>query len=346
MHGKGERTAAHAPRAQCCTLSAPAAQGPAGIVVDAGGNPVGSALRLEALGAPPRALAASAPFLLVASEAGIHVFDRDSGAEVQRLGFGPGLHPLPGQPLHAAAAAGAAPGAGAGAGGCVVVAGRRLVWLCSPVPPADQARELLAQGDYAAALELIQAGLRQGAAWAQVAAAQAALLLLHGEGRRLAGRAGPWHRARLPHVAARLRTCASQHPHVVPRLAHTCPPARPPARPPAAECRFEEALGCLEAVSPATFQPSQLFPLFPAYAAPWAQQARGPGCRLCRLSRRACVPAGRALALGPPLVWCAALAGAPSGADPAPLRSPHPAGAHAPALLGPACAAAQPGDPH
>jgi hypothetical protein len=162
---------------QICNL-----QGPAGIIVDAAGNPVGSALRLEGLGATPRALAASGAFLLLVREAGIHVFERESGAEVQRLGFGPTLRPAPGQPLHAAAAAAVtAASGGGGGGGCVAVAGRRLVWLCLPVLPADQARELLGQRDYAAALELIEQGLRQGAAWAQVAAAQAALLLLHGE---------------------------------------------------------------------------------------------------------------------------------------------------------------------
>ena len=164
-------------------------QGPAGIVVDASGNPVGSALPLESLGATPRALAASGAFLLVVSEAGIHVFDRESGSEVQRLGFGPTLRPLPGQPLYAATAEGAAAGpAGSGSGssaaawggGGVAVAGRRLVWLCLPVSAADQARELLSQRDFEAALELIEGGLRQGAPWAQAAAAQAALLLLHG----------------------------------------------------------------------------------------------------------------------------------------------------------------------
>lgn len=237
------------------------AQGPAGIVVDAGGNPVGSALRLEALGAPPRALAASAPFLLVASEAGMHVFDRDNGAEVQRLGFGPGLHPLPGQPLHAAAAPDGP--AGAAGSGCVAVAGRRLVWLCSPVSPADQARELLAQGDYTAALDLIQGGLHQGAAWAQVAAAQAALLLLHGEAGGAAGQAGA--HCRKP---AGLCCCARR---VKLSTRATCPPTR------LAECRFEEALRCLDAVSPSTFQPAQLFPLFPSYTAPWAQQASQQG---------------------------------------------------------------------
>ena len=41
-----------------------------------------------------------------------------------------------------------------------------------------------------------------------------------------------------------------------------------------AECRFEEAVECLERCSPAAFQPSQLFPLFPTYTAPWAQQVR------------------------------------------------------------------------
>ena len=156
-------------------------QGPAGIVVDAGGNPVGSALRLEGLGATPRALAASGPFLLVASEAGIHVFDRDSGSEVQRLAFAPELRPQPGQPLYAVAGGGSGGGGSGGGGECVAVAGRRLVWLCLPVPPEDQARELLARGDHEAAAPLIEAGLQQGAGWAQVAAAQAALLLLQGE---------------------------------------------------------------------------------------------------------------------------------------------------------------------
>lgn len=39
-----------------------------------------------------------------------------------------------------------------------------------------------------------------------------------------------------------------------------------------AECRFEEAAGCLDQCSPATFQPTQLFPLFPSYTAPWARE--------------------------------------------------------------------------
>lgn len=168
----------------------PPPQGPAGIVVDAAGNPVGSALPLESLGATPRALAASGAFLLVVSEGGIHIFDRESGSEVQRLAFGPSLRPLPGQPLYAATADGEAAGPAAGSGGgaaawgstagAVAVAGRRLVWLCLPVSAADQTRELLSQRDHEAALELIEGGLLQVAPWAQVAAAQAALLLLHG----------------------------------------------------------------------------------------------------------------------------------------------------------------------
>jgi hypothetical protein len=185
-----------------CSLPRPAPsaraapQGPAGILVDAGGSPVGSAVRLEGLGATPRAMAASGALLLVVSEGGMHVFESDSGGEVQRLGFGPGLHPAPGQPLHASAAepggpaaAAAADDVGGGRPGCVAVAGRRLVWLCVPVSPADQARELLGQRQFEPALELVQRGLRRGAAWAQAAAAQAALLLLHGEAARPAGRA-------------------------------------------------------------------------------------------------------------------------------------------------------------
>ncbi|KAL4433059.1 hypothetical protein ABPG77_006486 [Micractinium sp. CCAP 211/92] len=199
--------------------------GPAGIIIDAGGSPVGSALRLEGLGATPRALSASGAFFLLVSEAGIHVFDRQSGGEVQRLAFSQDLRPLPGQPLYASAAGDGAPppvaaraASGLRAAGCVAVAGRRIVWLCLPVSPADQARELLGRGDFGSALELIEAGLAQGASWAQAAAAQAALLLLH-------------------------------------------------------ECRFAEAVRCLEQCSPDTFQPSQLFPLFPTYTARWAQQA-------------------------------------------------------------------------
>lgn len=46
-------------------------------------------------------------------------------------------------------------------------------------------------------------------------------------------------------------------------------PATPP---PAAECRFEEAASCLDSCSPATFQPTQLFPLFPAYTSAWASE--------------------------------------------------------------------------
>lgn len=34
-------------------------------------------------------------------------------------------------------------------------------------------------------------------------------------------------------------------------------------------------MGCLEQCSPPTFQPSQLFPLFPTYTAAWAQQVPG-----------------------------------------------------------------------
>ncbi|KAI3428666.1 hypothetical protein D9Q98_007489 [Chlorella vulgaris] len=203
--------------------------GPAGIVVDAAGSPVGSTVRLEGLGATPRALASSGPFLLVVSEAAIHVFSQDSGTEVQRLDFAPGLRPAPGQTLHAAPAgpASAAGGRGgngeAGGGGrtgCVAVAGRRLVWLCMPVSAADQARELLGLREFEAAEELIERGLLQGAAWALVAAAQAALLLLH-------------------------------------------------------ECRFEEAVRYLDRCPPSTFQPRQLFPLFPSYTAAWTGEHAG-----------------------------------------------------------------------
>lgn len=180
-------THAHTHTHSSPTAASPLLQGPAGIIIDAGGSPVGSALRLEGLGATPRALSASGAFFLLVSEAGIHVFDRQSGGEVQRLAFSQDLRPLPGQPLYASAAGDGAPppvaaraASGLRAAGCVAVAGRRIVWLCLPVSPADQARELLGRGDFGSALEQIEAGLAQGASWAQAAAAQAALLLLHG----------------------------------------------------------------------------------------------------------------------------------------------------------------------
>lgn len=204
-------------------------QGPAGILVDAGGSPVGSALRLEGLGGTPRALAASGPFLLLVSEAGIHVFERQHGGEVQRLAFSQDLRPLPGQPLYAAVAgdglpqpAAAATASGSGAAGCVAVAGRRIVWLCLPVSPADQARQLLGSRDFEAALQLIEAGLAQGAPWAQAGAAQAALLLLQGA-RALAGSPGLTSQAGLHtllaviHIVGRAVPClckAHMRPHL------------------------------------------------------------------------------------------------------------------------------------
>lgn len=203
-------------------------QGPAGILVDAGGSPVGSALRLEGLGGTPRALAASGPFLLLVSEAGIHVFERQHGGEVQRLAFSQDLRPLPGQPLYAAVAgdglpqpAAAATASGSGAAGCVAVAGRRIVWLCLPVSPADQARQLLGSRDFEAALQQIEAGLAQGAPWAQAGAAQAALLLLQGA-RALAGSPGLTSQAGLHtllaviHIVGRAVPClckAHMRPH-------------------------------------------------------------------------------------------------------------------------------------
>jgi hypothetical protein len=70
-------------------------QGPAGILIDASGSPVGSALRLDGL-ATPRALAASGTYVLAACEDAIHVFDCQSGGEVQLLEYGPGMRPSPG----------------------------------------------------------------------------------------------------------------------------------------------------------------------------------------------------------------------------------------------------------
>ena len=115
-------------------------------------------------------------------------------------------------------------------------------------------------------------------------------------------------------------------------------PRLPPAcllTPPApAECQFEEALVCLEQCSPATFQPSQLFPLFPTYTAAWAQQVRSS--RVCwggRIRMQALADVGQlgSCLFSPPLNCsqqmraCAVCAGAiPS------------------AVLGPACSAAQP----
>ena len=137
------------------------------------------------------------------------------------------------------------------------MAGRRVVWLYLPVLPADQVRELLGRRDYAAAGPLLELGLRQGAPWAQVAAAQAALLLLHG------GWSGSARVVLDANIGKRLSHSSHTHtqPHT-PSLRH-------------AECRFEEATAWLERCSPSTFQPSQLFLLFPTYTAAWAQQVGG-----------------------------------------------------------------------
>ena len=56
------------------------------------------------------------------------------------------------------------------------------------------------------------------------------------------------------------------------------PPASPPRAPARsdADCRFDEAVACLESCSPACFQPAQLFPLFPAYTEAWLAEAPPP----------------------------------------------------------------------
>lgn len=73
-------------------------------------------------------------------------------------------------------------------GSCVAVAGRAMVWACLPVPAEEQARELLRRREYSTAAELAEAGRARGEAWAEVASAQAALCMLHGEyGGQVAG---------------------------------------------------------------------------------------------------------------------------------------------------------------
>lgn len=87
-----------------------------------------------------------------------------------------------GQLMFAASSApGTAPPAGGStADGCVVLAGRSVAWACLPVSPEEQAAELLGRREYGDAMALIEGGLRQGARWAAVASAQAALCMLHG----------------------------------------------------------------------------------------------------------------------------------------------------------------------
>ena len=146
--------------------------GQAGVFVDAWGSPVGSSLRLDHLAAQPGALAASALHALVICADGVHVFDAETGELVQHLAFGGGApRRAAGQPL----LAGDSP-----TGAAVAVAGAQGVWLCLPVSLEQQVRELLLRREYGRGLELTDQGFRQGAPWADVACAQAALLLLHG----------------------------------------------------------------------------------------------------------------------------------------------------------------------
>lgn len=145
--------------------------GQAGVLVDAAGSPVGSALRLEGL-IGTLAVAASGTHVVVAAGCRVHVYDVHTGSEMQHLTLGNSPSAAAGGwPL----VAGDSP-----SGSYVALASGRSVWLCLPVSLEDQVRELLARHEYAGALEAMELAFRQGAPWAETACAQAALLLLQG----------------------------------------------------------------------------------------------------------------------------------------------------------------------
>lgn len=146
--------------------------GGVGVVVNAAGEPVGNPISLEAL-PPVRAFAAASEHIVAVCESGMYAFHLMSGSLVQRLDFGAGMSPAPGQPLLAA-------GGGDAACPAVLVAGCHKVWMLAPIPPSRQALDLLERREYDAALALASEAERQGQAWAAEAYAQAALLYLHG----------------------------------------------------------------------------------------------------------------------------------------------------------------------
>ena len=165
----GVLAAVSLPRQQCAFIHG----GPVGLVVNAGGDPVGNPVLLEGFPAV-RALASGEGLIGVVSEDGVRLADPYSGKWIQGLGYGLGVIPTPGQPLRAA-------GGGLPLSSVMVVGGRHKVWALTPVPPAEQARDLLSRGDYAGAEKLAANGAARGQAWAGEAYAQLALLLMHGK---------------------------------------------------------------------------------------------------------------------------------------------------------------------
>lgn len=189
------------------------------------------------------------------------------------------------------------------------------VWLYRPVALEEQARELLRARRYDAALSLADVGAAAGDAWAPIAFAEAAFLLLHGRfpvGMVLIRAHNLLHHIvfscnlvleHSTHVHLGMELCRGVHEHVhsacsctayinailgpllralAPRHASvTC------MQPwcycielwcalPAAELRFQEAMSAMRRCSPAPVQPAALFPLFPGAAAPWAAAAPAP----------------------------------------------------------------------
>ncbi|BDA48080.1 Transforming growth factor-beta receptor-associated protein [Coccomyxa sp. Obi] len=137
-----------------------------GIVTDEAGQPAQSALTFPST---PAALAASEIYVLAACADGVHVYDRTTAAWVQSLPYPGGLRTAPGQQLYTAHNP---------SGSVVLVAGYRRVWLLKPVALEDQARELLRACNYDQALCLAELCASEGAAWAEVAFAEAAFMLM------------------------------------------------------------------------------------------------------------------------------------------------------------------------
>lgn len=165
----GSPAAVSLPRQDCALILG----GPVGLIVNGGGEPVGNPVLLEGLPAV-RALASGEGLIGVVSEDGVRIAEPGSGKWIQGLGYGEGMRPAPGQPLRAA-------GGGTAQSSVMVVGGRHKVWALTPVPPAEQARDLLSRGDYNGAEKLAKEGAAKGQAWAAEAYAQSALLLMHGK---------------------------------------------------------------------------------------------------------------------------------------------------------------------
>ncbi len=160
------------PQQGCAFISV----GSLGLIVNPAGEPRGNPILFENLPAA-RAVASGEGVLAVVAEDGLRIADPTTGQWIQGLGYGENMLPAPGQPLRA--------GGGGGADSSViVVAGRHKVWVLTPIPVVEQARDMLSRRDFAGGLKLAAKGLAEGKAWAEEAYAQTALLLMH-EGRFL-----------------------------------------------------------------------------------------------------------------------------------------------------------------